>query len=239
MSDMSAPSAIRGLVGLVEQVLRDLEGGWGNNAPLKKLTKQAKSVLTKLRTELRKAQLDHVAEMVMDFELDEATDLLQKNYPGSATNAALVEEVLAHVCVHHIFPAHLMGSIEWVGQLDVRLQPRLYEFIFEQIKSKGRMDRLYVLLLSEKIAKLPDGVLDSVRSQLDSTVVLEKIFKDVDESLCEMCDEMTFLQKSVDGGRILSHVVAAILQKFDVRVFKNHFLLIHYCEQMSIDNSCF
>jgi hypothetical protein len=43
------------------------------------------------------------------------------------------------------------------------------------MKCKGRTDHLEVLLMSEKIGRLPDGVLDSVRAQLDCSEVFDKI----------------------------------------------------------------
>jgi hypothetical protein len=51
--------------------------------------------------------------------------------------------------------------------------------IFKAMESKGQLDYLQVLLLWLKIGKLPDGVMDVIRAQLDCSNVVKRLVDEV------------------------------------------------------------
>jgi hypothetical protein len=234
---MSAPPASSGPVGRLDQVLLDLDAVCAESkgdAQQLLAAEEAKSALTKLRSIMKRTQLEQVAELVQDFKWDEATEQMERNFPGGTTNIGLVEEILALVYVD-TYSDHLVSSIEWVGRLDVWFQPKAYQLLFQQMKSKGHTDLPQVLLLSEKISKLPDGVLDGVQAQLDCSKVLEKIIEDVDQdaSCYNTSHNIENLHRSTDGERVLREILTRIVHNFDLGNVENMLQLIDYNRELN------
>lgn len=160
-------SAACGPVERLDKILTDLEVVCGdlrgNEQQL--LVEKIKQDVVKLHCSVKRYQVEQVVKLVQDKEWPKAIDQMKKYFPGDIS-IGFVEEVMALVYVSNSLD-NLTSAIKWAGYLDTELKYKAYETLYEKIKFKGLTDRPQTLLLRSRVKRLPVGVLDDIRSQLD------------------------------------------------------------------------
>jgi hypothetical protein len=181
-----------------------------------------------------RSMLEQVAEVAQAEQWDKATKKRKQKFPGDCLNIGQVKEFLEKYKWDS-----LTSIIKWVGQLDVQLQPRAYEALYEQFKVNKFTDQPKVLLLRKRVQDLPAGVLANVRAQLDQD--FERIVGHIAEGVKR---KDYSLQKKINKmkkpGEVMNEVVTAVVGKFVTCTLESTLLLIEYSEELpTIGNSCY
>jgi hypothetical protein len=238
---MTAPP-LSGPVGHLDQVLRDLEIVCCEQRAdqLQLLAESATSILTKLRSEMKHSQLKQVADLLECFKWDEAKKLIEQYFPGGSTDMEIYEELLTLLYVGH--PHHLFTVVEWVGRQDAEFQTKAFKILFERMKNKGHVDFPQSLLVTSKISKLPDGVLDDVRVQLDSCQVVENIIDEIAsgaEQSFSVSGYLDTLARSSDGEKVMRFILCKVVHHFNAGNLDNTTRLIMFWKDFENETSCF
>jgi hypothetical protein len=113
--------------------------------------------------------------------------------------------------------------------------------IFKAMESKGQLDYLQVLLLWLKIGKLPDGVMDVIRAQLDCSNVVKRLVDEVsnNSALSNTGCFLNDVAQSAEGELILRDTVNIVMQNFDMVNIQEMMLLIYFSMGFENETSCF
>jgi hypothetical protein len=185
--------------------------------------------------------VEQVAELVQAKEWDKATQQMKLNFPGDSLNIGRVEEVLQMVFVCEKSDC-LISIIKWVGQLDVPLQPRAYEALYEQFKVNNFTDQPEVLLLRKRVSDLPAGVLENVRAQLDQDFqrIVGRIAEGVKNKYYSLQKKINKMKKLREFHLIMNEVVTAVVGKFKCSPLDQTLLLFKYSEKLpTLGHSCY
>jgi hypothetical protein len=228
----------------LKQLLKILDAFCSDStaAELKQLANEAKRVVKQMQNFLERSVVEQVVELVKAKQWDKATEQMKINFPGDSLNIGRVEEVLETVFLCDKSDC-LISIIKWVGQLDVQLQPRAYEALYEHFTFNKLTNQPEVLLLQKRVGDLPAGVLKNVRAQLDQDfqAIVKKIVEEVKSEEYSLQTNINKLDKSeVEVGLILNEVATAVVGKFESFTLENTLLLIQYSRNLrTINSRCF
>jgi hypothetical protein len=211
-------------------------------AEMQQLANEAKRVFNKMQNILERSLVQQVAELVKAKKWDKVNEKIGQNFPNGLS-IGKVEEILEFIYLNGSVE-HLVMAILWVGELDVQLQPRAYEALYEHLKFKKLTDQPQVLLLRKRLRRLPKGqVSDELRTQLDQdfyTIVgqIAEGLKTEDFSLQEKINELSDIS-SINDNLIMNEVVTAVVSKFKTFNLNETLLLINYFVKLpDIESSC-
>jgi hypothetical protein len=208
---------------------------------MQQLANEAKRVVNKMQNFLERSLVEQVAELVQAKKWDEVNEKIEQNFPGGL-NIGKVEEILELVYLNGSVE-HLVSAITWVVNLDVKLQPRACEALYEQLKCKKLADQPQVLLLLKVFVELPKGqVSENLRAQLaeDFRTSVDQIVRTVKKGDFSQSNKMNKMMKMIaDSDVIFNEVVTAVVSKFETFTLENTLHLIQFSEELPLfENSC-
>jgi hypothetical protein len=202
-------------------------------AEMQQLANEAKRVVNKMQNFLERSLVEEVAELVQAEQWRKAGKKIEQNFPNGL-NIGKVEEILEHIFLVNGTLKHLLRALTWVMNLDVQLQSRAYEALYEQLKFKKLTGQPHVLVLKKLLDTLSVAVSDQLRTQLDEdfqTIVGQIVegLKTEDYSLSLKIYEVV---KSLKGFSIMNEIVTAVVGKFETFTLENTLLLIQYSSRI-------
>jgi hypothetical protein len=225
--------------GRVQQMLKILDTFCSESitAEMQTMANEAKISVNKMQNFLERP----LVELVQAMQWDKVADQMKQIFPDGL-DIEKVEEILKLIFLNGSVE-HLVSAILWVLKLDVRLQSRAYEALYEQLKFKKLTNQPQVLLLRKLFGTLPKGrVSDKLRAQLDEDFesivgqIVDEV-KNEDYSLSLEINEMKRMAAGVD--LIINEVTIAVVDKFDVFTLENTVLLIQFSLKLpDIENCC-
>jgi hypothetical protein len=228
----------------LKQLLKILDTFCSNPsaAELQQLANEAKRVVNKMQNILERSLAEEVAELVQAEEWDEVKEKMKQNFP-SGLSIGKVEEILDLV-YHNGSVEHVVNAIHWVEELDVQLQSRAYEALYEHLKDKKCTNQPQVLLLWYTVTKMPVGqVSDKLCAQLgeDFQTIADQIadgIKKDDYFLQSKINKMSYITYRM-GHFILNEMVPVVVGKFETITLEETLLLIQYSIKLpAFGNSC-
>jgi hypothetical protein len=208
-------------------------------AEMQQLANEAKRVVNKMQNFLERSLVEQVAELVQAKEWDNVTEKMKQNFPGGV-NIGKVEEILELVYLNGSLE-HFVSALNWVGELEVKLQPRAYESLYEQLKFKRLANQPEVLLVRQNL--LVGRVSDHLRAQLDEDfqTIVGQIVEGVKKEDFFLQSKISEMRKTATVGvdLIMDEVVTAVVDKFKTFNFEETQLLIQYSTKLPfLGNFC-
>jgi len=207
-------------------------------AEMQQLANEAKRVVNKMQNFLERSLVEQVAELVQAKEWDNVTEKMKQNFPGGV-NIGKVEEILELVYLNGSLE-HFVSALHWVGKLDVKLQPRAYESLYEQLKFKRLANQPEVLLVRQNL--LVGQVSDNLQAQLDEDfqTIVGRIVEGVKKEDFSLQIKISEMRKTAMVGvdLIINEVVTAVLDKFKTFNFEETLLLIQYSTKLPFLENC-
>jgi len=226
----------------LKQLLKILDSFCSNpsKAEMQQLATEAKRVVNKMQNFLERSLVEQVVELVQTEEWFEADGRMKENFPNGLS-IGNVEDILELVNLNGSVE-HLVSALMWVQELDMQLQPRACEALYEQLKFQKLANQPQVLLLRKRVSELPEGrVPDKLRTGLDQDfqTIVNQIVNCVQKGDFSLSNKINKISNMVGEVYLnMNEVVTAVVSKFETFTLEDTLLLIQFSVNLPALGHC-